>query len=884
MFRHLQIVGNEMEFPESQLTLLPEKMVDFDSLKENGYDVKPYFSAQGWNKYFDMLNGPIYPDLLKKFWMKARVFSKYEAKQEELAAIERNPSLKGKTRKEMGLLEFTGTQIRSNICGINLTFSPIHFNALLGLDNSGLVLDDFEKDTRFREELLHRMCIDMKLKGKVKGLTDECRVLFKIILSTISPRVGGTDTISWPHRHLIYFLLTERKVNLGKYFFERICEAIFQSKSQRRTTIVYPRLLSDLLFQGHIVQNLKKFYPELMAQKLSPEVLNASFLTKMHLINTKLVQPKQEFRVSLEDRLYVDGYPVISEADAEHIIQDYLEVLRQEGFVVDRSMVPPAPVNMYNPKRKPKRKAEAQDDLPKPDLLAQKKVKVEQSMAEQRTKKKHEESATKAAEGASKEPVVVEVDSSSEESTSEDETESDEETLAERLRKRPAPTPKGKGKSTKYIFNEAEIGIGYTKPLRTILPEPPIIPTSDNPLSELEKHLSPDPLNNQPLSHGTHKSSSSPKPKSPLPQPQQLSHDIPPSEPQPDIPNAEPTSPIKQPSPKPTPEHKSPEPSHEHIYPESTSDISSSEPSPEPHPNPSAEQASPERIHTCSPKPTEAEVVIIDNPATATPNLSTIPNSSPSSSNPFCNLSTQFHDDLCRLSKIKDRFLVCPSDVDLEVSSIKARICNALDDAAEEIKAVVGKRDLDVISFMRESLDRAELKRLTPFNHEEHERAKLAAISAAVRRLSAFKDCWVDSTILQRLEDHRIENERLEEAAARVAELANELHNEDATEEDVLNVLNQDDVLMIDYPEEGEPSDKGKAPLVEEQAPLVQDQAPVVADQLQIFQEALREQQEGLERQRTAHLNLESKVDGLVSNVGSLNDKFDQLLAFLKKP
>ncbi|PNX66517.1 hypothetical protein L195_g063088, partial [Trifolium pratense] len=86
-----------------------------------------------------------------------------------------------------------------------------------------------------------------------------------------------------------------------------------------------------------------------------------------------------------------------------------------------------------------------------------------------------------------------------------------------------------------------------------------------------------------------------------------------------------------------------------------------------------------------------------------------------------------------------------------------------------------------------------------PFNHEEHERAKLVAIAAAVRRLSSFKDCWVDSTILQSLEDQRIENERLEDAAARVAELAQELHNEDATEEDVLNVLNQDDVLMIDY-------------------------------------------------------------------------------------
>ncbi|CAJ2633264.1 unnamed protein product [Trifolium pratense] len=724
------------------------------------------------------------------------------------------------------------------------------------------------------------MCTDLKLKGKVKGLTDVCRVLFKIILAAISPRVGGTDTISWTHRHLIYFLLKEMKVNLGEYFFERICEAIFLSKSQRKTAIAYPRLLSDLLYQGHVVENLKKFHPELVEKKFTPEILNASFLTKMRLISSKVVPPPQEFTASLEDRLYVDGYPVISEMDVEHIIQDYLEVLRKEGYTIDRSMVPPAPVNMYNPKRKPKRKAE-QD---KPDLLAQKKVKVEEAAAEQRTKRKHEALIGKGAATSSKKPIVVDdeeesEDSDSSESQSDSETESDEETLNTRIHQKHVPDPKGK--STKFIFNEAEIGIGYTKPLRTILPEPTIISPSDNPLSELEKHLSPDPLNNQPLSHETHKSSSPPKPKSPLPQPQpqQLSSDIPPSEPQPDIPTAEQTSPTKQISP-----HKSPEPSPEHIYPESTSDISSSESTPEPYPNPSAEHASPELIHTCAPKPSEAEVVIIDNPATETPNLSTIPNPSPSSSNPFSNLSTQFHDDLVRLSLLKDRFLVCPSDVDLEVSSIKARICNALDDAAEEIKAVVGRRDLDVISFMKVSLARAELKRLTFFNHEESEHAKLVALAAAEQCLSAFKVCWVDSKLFQSLEAHRVEKERLEEAAARVAQLANELHHEDATEEDVLNVLNQDDVLMIEYPEEGEPSDKGKAPLVEEQAPLIEDQAPVVVNQLQIFQEALREQQEGLERQRTTHLNLESKVDGLVSNVGSLNDKFDQLLAFLKKP
>ncbi|CAJ2661767.1 unnamed protein product [Trifolium pratense] len=193
IFKNLEIVGNEMEFSESLLTLLPEKMVDFESLKANGFDVKPYFIAQGWD-----------------------------------------------------------------------------------------------------------------------------------------------------------------------------------NKSQRRTTIVHPRLLSDLLFQGGIIKNLQKFYPELVANKVLPDVLSASFLTKMHLINSKVVQPSQEFEVRLEDRLYVDGYPVISELDCEE--------------------------------RKSKRKAETQEEQVKLDLLTQKKIKVEQAVVEQRTKKKHEAPAEKVAEESSRAP------------------------------------------------------------------------------------------------------------------------------------------------------------------------------------------------------------------------------------------------------------------------------------------------------------------------------------------------------------------------------------------------------------------------------------------------------------------------------------------------
>ncbi|CAJ2648425.1 unnamed protein product [Trifolium pratense] len=162
-----------------------------------------------------MLNGLVYPNLLKHLWMKAHVFTKYEATLEDKRAIAKDHSLMGKTRAEMGLMDFSETQIRSNICGLNLIFTKRHFIKLLDLEDKAKNLDLYEKDEKYREALLHKMFKDLKAKGKVKGMTEECRVMFKIIISSITPRTGGTDTISWTHRHLIYFLLTGQRINLG---------------------------------------------------------------------------------------------------------------------------------------------------------------------------------------------------------------------------------------------------------------------------------------------------------------------------------------------------------------------------------------------------------------------------------------------------------------------------------------------------------------------------------------------------------------------------------------------------------------------------------------------------------------------------------------------
>jgi hypothetical protein len=73
-------------------------MVDFESLRANGTDVAHRFMDQQWVNYFEMLNGLVYYDIVRNFWVKAYVFDEDDAKSEVQKMVKENPMLKGNTR------------------------------------------------------------------------------------------------------------------------------------------------------------------------------------------------------------------------------------------------------------------------------------------------------------------------------------------------------------------------------------------------------------------------------------------------------------------------------------------------------------------------------------------------------------------------------------------------------------------------------------------------------------------------------------------------------------------------------------------------------------------------------------------------------------------
>ncbi|MCI34289.1 LRR receptor-like serine/threonine-protein kinase RCH1, partial [Trifolium medium] len=137
--KSLIYTGDVMQFNIGLIKLRSEKMVDFESLKVNGSDIEELFTNQGWKRYFDMLNGPIYTNMVKELWMKARVFDNAAARkeEEEEELINNDPSLKGKSREEIGLSDFKETAIRFVLARLDITISRAHFAKLLDVKDQG---------------------------------------------------------------------------------------------------------------------------------------------------------------------------------------------------------------------------------------------------------------------------------------------------------------------------------------------------------------------------------------------------------------------------------------------------------------------------------------------------------------------------------------------------------------------------------------------------------------------------------------------------------------------------------------------------------------------------------------------------------------------------
>jgi hypothetical protein len=165
-----------------------------------------------------LLNGPIYPTIVKDFWIRSKVVT-VEEYDKELDALRNSKSEnKDKTPAELGLREVNEDEIRSVVCGFEVILNQSNLANVLQIPNQGSYFaftQSSVKDSEFLSDMTRKCYVQGKSceSNKIGDLKPTQKLLAKIMLGSIFPRSGSADQISWDHRHFVYFLSRKMQLN-----------------------------------------------------------------------------------------------------------------------------------------------------------------------------------------------------------------------------------------------------------------------------------------------------------------------------------------------------------------------------------------------------------------------------------------------------------------------------------------------------------------------------------------------------------------------------------------------------------------------------------------------------------------------------------------------
>jgi len=281
----LQIKPKTMAISYESFEVQIESPMDFASLKRNGMNLDALMAAQQMVPYFDMLNGPTFVKLVKDFWVRAEVYNLEAAKAEELQAVTKDPSLRGKTRKEMGLEPFRQTEIRSAVMGIPITITEEVIAKACRVAPTGRFLWNVSRNHPLLESY-KSVVLNGNPATKLVDIDGQHRMLLKFITECFFQKGGGSDQPSVDHKLVVYFLAAFDKINLPKYLMHHLCWAVKEGMRGKRKQIPCGRLLFEIFTQGKLLETLRrnKLASDKILRTRTGKIINGKTLQNMKII------------------------------------------------------------------------------------------------------------------------------------------------------------------------------------------------------------------------------------------------------------------------------------------------------------------------------------------------------------------------------------------------------------------------------------------------------------------------------------------------------------------------------------------------------------------------------------------------------------------------
>jgi len=340
----LQIKPKTMAIPYESFEIQIESPVDFASLNRNRINMDALMAAQQMFPYFDMLNGPTYVKLVKNFWVRAEVYDLEAAKAEELQVVTRDPSLRGKTRKEMGLEPFRQIEIRSAVIDILLTIIEEVISKACRVAPTGRFVWNVSRNHPLLDSFK-----SVVLKGnsatKLVDIDGHHRMLLKFMTECFFQKGGGSDQPSVDHKLVLYFLATYDKINLPKYLMHHLCWAVKEGMRGKRKQIPCGRLLSKIFTQGKLLETLRR--NNLASNKTlrtrTGKIINGKTLQNMKIIKKFYPNEKDLKESAVQTELIKDFPQIYKEKNPEVLAELIAGFVKESGGIIVDDDTPDVP-------------------------------------------------------------------------------------------------------------------------------------------------------------------------------------------------------------------------------------------------------------------------------------------------------------------------------------------------------------------------------------------------------------------------------------------------------------------------------------------------------------------------------------------------------------
>ena len=224
----------------SDLEILKECTIDSTSLLENGMSkILSDISSQKWEKYFEILSGPIFPTLVKELWANAPVMQP----------------------------ESNDCVILSVVSGFPIMINSHVIAQAIECEEDGNTVEGFRGKPIFASHI-HIIYGYEGPTNSPSTLIPRAKVWYQIMGTNLRPREKGNASMSVSDRLFILFLISKIRINLPESILNYLKEEIVSSREELSFNIPFSRVISHILHLQGVISHVEKAG---LTQKLVPD-------------------------------------------------------------------------------------------------------------------------------------------------------------------------------------------------------------------------------------------------------------------------------------------------------------------------------------------------------------------------------------------------------------------------------------------------------------------------------------------------------------------------------------------------------------------------------------------------------------------------------------